>query len=31
VNSLVKGEPEAGSVLINSARQLVGSIMPGKE
>src|SRR3954451_16079856 len=23
VNSLVKGEPEAGSVLINSARQLV--------
>jgi len=31
VNSLFQGEPEAGSVLLNSARQLVGSIMPGKE
>jgi hypothetical protein len=28
---MLKGEPEVGSVLANTARELVGAILPGKE
>jgi hypothetical protein len=28
---MLKGDPEAGSVLASTARELVGAILPGKE
>lgn len=30
MGALARGEPEAGSVLANSARQIIGSLLPGK-
>jgi pyruvate dehydrogenase (quinone) len=31
MGALAKGDPDAGSVLVNTARELVGSILPTKE
>jgi pyruvate dehydrogenase (quinone) len=31
MSAMLKGEPEVGSVLANTARELVGAILPGKE
>lgn len=31
MGALAKGDPDAGSVVVNTARQLVGSILPSKE
>ena len=30
MTSLARGEPEAGSVLMNTARELIGSVLPGR-
>ncbi|HZW47298.1 MAG TPA: thiamine pyrophosphate-requiring protein, partial [Microvirga sp.] len=31
MGALVKGDPESGSVIVNTARSLVGSILPSKK
>lgn len=30
MTSLARGEPETGSVLVNTARELIGSVLPGR-